>query len=240
MLQKLESLDWKTTNKHLELLDAEGRVEWAMEFFEKDLFLTSSFGAQAAVCLHLVTKQWPEVPVVLIDTGYLFGETYRFIDELTETLGLNLKIFRSELSPAWQEARHGNLWEQGVEGIETYNKMNKVEPMNRAVSGLNPSAWIAGLRRQQSSSRAELSVLARQHGRAKIHPIIDWTDKDVHLYLKKHDLPYHPLWHQGYLSIGDWHTSRPISEAGSEELSRFFGLKRECGLHEGAATEYEI
>ena len=72
--------------------------------------LSSSFGAQAAVSLHLATQVYPDIPVVLVDTGYLFPETYRFVDELTERLKLNLKIYRSELSPAWQEARFGQRW----------------------------------------------------------------------------------------------------------------------------------
>jgi len=75
---------------------------------------------QSAVCLHMVATQQADIPVVLIDTGYLFPETYRFIDELSERLSLNLGIYRAELSPAWQEARYGKLWEQGLEGIERY------------------------------------------------------------------------------------------------------------------------
>jgi hypothetical protein len=82
--------------------------------------LTSSFGAQSAVCLHLVTQQ-ADIPVVLVDTGYLFPETYQFIDELSERLSLNLHIYRAQHSAAWQEARYGKLWEQGLEGIERYN-----------------------------------------------------------------------------------------------------------------------
>src|SRR5208282_4147821 len=111
----------------LEKVSAEERVRWALERFRPDIMLSSSFGAQSAVSLHLVTRQWPEIPVVLVDTGYLFPETYRFVDQLTARLKLNLKVYRSPLSPAWQEARHGKLWEQGAEGIERYNQINKVE-----------------------------------------------------------------------------------------------------------------
>ena len=97
---------------------------------------------------------------------------------------------------------------------------------------LHPKAWLAGLRRQQSSTRKRLNVLAVDQQVLKIHPIVDWTSKDVYGYLKEHDLPYHPLWHQGYLSIGDTHTTRKVDAGMSEEEARFFGLKRECGLHE--------
>jgi phosphoadenosine phosphosulfate reductase len=220
------------TNARLEKLSAEERVAWALKQFRPEIVLSSSFGAQAAVSLYLVSQQWPEIPVVLIDTGYLFPETYRFADELTERLKLNLKIYRAPLSPAHQEARWGQLWEQGLEGIERYNRYNKVEPMQQALRELGARGWITGLRRQQSRSRAELGVLVSQNGIVKIQPIIDWSDRQVFQYLTKHGLPYHPLWEKGYVSIGDIHTTRPLTADLTEEQTRFFGLKRECGLHE--------
>ena len=99
-------------------LTPEKRVEWSLQHLPDQHVLTSSFGAQAAVSLHLVTSQRPDIPVVFVDTGYLFPETYQFVDELTERLKLNLKVYRSEMSPAWQEARYGQRWTQGIEGIE--------------------------------------------------------------------------------------------------------------------------
>lgn len=217
----------------LETASAEDRVKWALERFKPEIMLTTSFGAQSAVSLHMATQQWPDIPVVFVDTGYLFPETYRFADELTERLKLNLKIYRAPLSPAWQEARHGKLWEHGVEGIERYNQVAKVEPMQRAIRELGIKGWITGLRRQQSGSRKSLSVLGLQNGVVKIQPIIDWTDRQIFQYLTKYDLPYHPLWEQGYVSIGDVHTTRPLTGDMTEEETRFFGLKRECGLHVG-------
>ncbi|MBF7997174.1 phosphoadenylyl-sulfate reductase [Rahnella laticis] len=219
-------------NVSLEKLSAQERVQWALENMPGEFALSSSFGIQAAVSLHLVTQQKPGIPVILTDTGYLFPETYQFIDSLTEQLGLNLQIFRAEQSPAWQEARYGKLWEQGVEGIEKYNHINKVEPMNRAIQTLGVQTWFAGLRREQSGSRAHLPVLAVQRGVFKILPIIDWDNRQVFQYLKEHGLSYHPLWDQGYLSVGDTHTTKKWEEGMKEEETRFFGLKRECGLHE--------
>ncbi|MCE0489674.1 phosphoadenylyl-sulfate reductase [Pantoea sp. Mb-10] len=221
------------SNVALEKLSAEARVAWALEQLPGAFVLSSSFGIQAAVLLHMVTQQKPDIPVILTDTGYLFPETYRFIDALTDALNLNLHIFRAETSPAWQEARYGKLWEQGVEGIEQYNMINKVEPMNRALQQTGAQTWFAGLRRDQSGSRASLPVLAVQRGVFKILPIIDWDNRQVHQYLKQHGLPYHPLWDEGYLSVGDTHTTRKWEPGMAEEETRFFGLKRECGLHEG-------
>ncbi|GLY60143.1 phosphoadenosine phosphosulfate reductase [Pectobacterium carotovorum subsp. carotovorum] len=220
-------------NGQLEQLSAQERVSWALENLPGDYVLSSSFGIQAAVSLHLVTQQRPDIPVILTDTGYLFPETYQFIDALTEQLKLNLQVYRAAESSAWQEARYGKLWEQGVEGIERYNQLNKVEPMNRALSELKAKTWFAGLRREQSGSRGELPVLAIQRGIFKFLPIIDWDNRTVYQYLKENGLSYHPLWDQGYLSVGDTHTTRKWEPGMAEEETRFFGLKRECGLHEG-------
>ncbi|MEL7538489.1 MAG: phosphoadenylyl-sulfate reductase [Pseudomonadota bacterium] len=213
-------------------LDASDRVRWALDHLPKTLVVSSSFGAQAAAMLHLVTREAPDTPVVLIDTGYLFPETYRFVDELTERLALNLKVYRSEQSPAWQEARYGKRWEQGREGIDAYNQDNKVRPMERALDDLGAGTWLAGLRRTQSSTRQNLPFVQTSGERWKVHPILDWSDRDLHRYLKKHDLPYHPLWADGYVSIGDVHTTRSLREVSSIEDTRFHGLTRECGLHE--------
>jgi phosphoadenosine phosphosulfate reductase len=213
-------------------LDARERVQWALEHLPGKHILSSSFGAQSAVALHLVTREQPDIPVVLVDTGYLFGDTYRFIDELTERLNLNLQVYRPQVSAAWQEARHGRRWDQGAGGIDAYNAENKVEPMRRALRELEAGTWFAGLRRTQSPSRAKAPYLDWSGDRWKVHPIADWSDRDVHFYLQRHDLPYHPLWEKGYLSIGDTHTTKSIHEVSEIEQTRFFGIRRECGLHE--------
>lgn len=219
-------------NHQLEAKNAEQRVEWALNQLPGECVVSSSFGIQAAVMLHLMTQQRPDIPVILTDTGYLFPETYQFIDSLTEKLALNLKVYRAQTSPAWQEARYGKLWEQGVDGITRYNQINKVEPMNRALVQLNAQTWFAGLRREQAISRHQLPVLAIQRGVFKVLPVIDWDNRQVYQYLKQHGLGYHPLWEQGYLSVGDTHTTRKWEAGMTEEDTRFFGLKRECGLHE--------
>lgn len=212
-------------------LTAEERIEWALQHLPGAHVLSSSFGAQSAVSLHLLTQRLPKIPVIVIDTGYLFPETYRFIDELAERLSLNLHVVRPHLSPAWLQARYGELWNQGREGLDHYNRLAKVEPMQQALVDLRAGTWFAGLRRQQSLSRAAAPVLDRRHGRWKVHPIVDWSDRDVGLYLRRYDLPYHPLWDKGYVSIGDTHTTRRWEPGMREEDTRFFGLKRECGLH---------
>ena len=219
-------------NRAIEHLSAAQRVERSLELLPGEHVLTSSFGAQSAVMLHLVNTVMPGIPVVLLDTGYLFAETYRFIDDMTEKLKLNLKVFRSESSPAWQETRFGKLWNQGIVGIERYNRINKQEPLDRALNELHARTWFAGLRRTQAETRSQILPIEFKRGRYKVHPLFDWSDRDIALYLEKHQLPYHPLWKEGYVSIGDWHTTRSLADVESLEELRFFGLKRECGLHE--------
>jgi len=219
-------------NRQIAGMKAPARVEWALTRLPEVHVLTSSFGVQAAVSLHMVTSLKPDIPVIFMDTGYLFAETYRFVDELTSRLSLNLHVYRSALSPAWQEARYGERWTQGLNGIEAYNRENKVEPMERALADFTVGTWFAGLRRDQSSGRNTTPFLGCSGNRWKIHPIADWTDRDISQYLKQHRLPYHPLWEKGYVSIGDVHTTKPVHEVGDVDETRFFGLKRECGLHE--------
>jgi len=224
-------LDLDALNPQLEAMAAAERVAWALEHGPGNHVLSSSFGAQAAVTLHMLVQQKPDIPVILIDTGYLFPETYRFADELTDRLKLNLKVYRPLISRAWMEARHGRLWEQGVEGLDNYNQLRKVEPMRRALDELQAGTWFTGLRRSQSASRAETPILQYRSGRLKVSPIADWSDRDVWQYLQQHNLPYHPLWHEGYVSIGDFHTTTRWEPGMKEEDTRFFGLKRECGIH---------
>lgn len=218
-------------NAWLESLSAVQRVNWALESLAGEHALTSSFGAQSAVLLHMLTQQRANLPVILIDTGYLFPETYRFVDELQTRLDLNLKIYTPQVSSAWNVARNGSLWESGAEGIQRYNQIHKVEPMQRALKELKVRTWFAGLRRSQSTTRAQIDFLELRDGRWKIHPLADWTDRDIWNYLQNHDLPYNPLWHEGYVSIGDTHTTKRWENGMREEDTRFNGLVRECGIH---------
>jgi phosphoadenosine phosphosulfate reductase len=226
------SQSWLTNvNEALEKKTALERIEFAAENLPSNYSLASSFGAQSAVSLHMITQVMPKIPVILIDTGYLFPETYQFVDQLVEALGLDVHVYQSTMSPAWQEARYGKLWEKDTRALNEYNQRNKVEPMDRALNELEVGTWFAGLRREQSKSRHELPIIQTFKDRVKVHPIIDWSNRDIHQYLQKHRLPYNPLWEKGYVSIGDKHSTRPLTLGLSEEDTRFGGSQRECGLH---------
>ena len=220
--------DW---NQSLEKESPIARVEWAMDNLPGEFVLSSSFGIQSAVMLHLLTQVDSNIPVLITDTGHLFPETYRFIEELTERLKLNLHVYQAKESAAWQQAKYGEEWAQSDDTLKAYNRRNKVEPLERGLSELSASTWFSGVRRQQSEHRQGLSVVSTLRGRYKVHPIIDWTNKEVHEYLTKHNLPYHPLWDEGYVSVGDVHSTKPLTLGMSEEDTRFGGGQRECGLH---------
>jgi phosphoadenosine phosphosulfate reductase len=218
----------------LEKSTAEERVCWAADTFGDRLVMTTSFGIQSAVMLHLVTRVVPDIPVVFIDTGYLYAETYRFAQELTTRLKLNLKVYNTVISAARLEAIYGKLWEAEAksEALEHYKFITKKEPRDRAFRELGATAWLAGQMRVQSSTRKDLKAVQRQGKFTKIHPILDWDNRRVHRYLTEHQLPYHPMFEQGYVSVGDWHSTKKLEPGMSEEDARGGADKRECGLHE--------
>lgn len=226
-------LDLIEVNQELRDVKAQNLVQWSAETFGDGLVMSTSFGIQAAVMLHLVTSVIPNIPVIWVDTGYLPAATYQFAEELSQRLQLNLKVYQSDMSPARMEALHGQLWEQNnVEAFNRYDYIRKVEPMQRALKELKATAWLAGLRSDQTQHRQGLDRISQQEQIYKIHPILHWNSRDIYQYLTAYDLPYHPYFDLGYVSVGDWHSSRPLTADDTHERdTRFNGLKQECGLH---------
>jgi phosphoadenosine phosphosulfate reductase len=221
-------------------LRAGERIRLLRERFGSRLVASTSFGIQSAVMLHLIHQHAPDVPVVFIDTGFLFPETYRYADQLTSRLGLDVRIYQPSVTAARMQALWGNLWEQGEEGAARYAMLTKIEPMNRALREIGADVWISGLRRSQSGSRGARGFAERQKRTIKAYPILDWADAQVDHYLHEHDLPVHPLAAEGYVTTGDWHSTRPLGEGG-REATRFNGKNYECGLHlDSGATDFQI
>lgn len=227
------ALDLTLAQQQLGEATAKQIVVWALETFDEGLVMSTSFGIQAAVMLHLVTRIVPNIPVIWIDTGYLPAATYQFAETLSQRLNLNLRVYQSPLSPARMEALYGKLWQQqDVEALNRYDQIRKVEPMQRALQELGATAWLAGLRRDQTQHRQQLQAVILQGNYYKVLPILSWNAKTIYDYLTAHDLPYHPYFDQGYVSVGDWHSSRPLmADDTNERDTRFHGLKQECGLH---------
>ena len=218
-------------NEELGQQSAENLIRWAHDRFDRGLVMTSSFGAHSAVMLHLVSRTAPGVPVIFIDTGYLFAETYRFAETLKRRLNLRLHVAAPSISAARQEALFGNLWEQGEDGVAEYLRINKVEPLQRALQDLRADAWMSGVRSTQTEHRAALKRIDVQDERIKIHPILGWTTEQIEAYLEEHELPFHPLYHEGYRSIGDTHSTLPTTADMDPRAGRLLGQKRECGIH---------
>lgn len=219
-------------SRELEGLKAPGRIARLSEIYGDRLVASTSFGLQAAAMLHLIRENAPEIPIVFVDTGYCFPETYEFAQSFIDDWGLDIRIFNPTMSAARQEALYGKLWEQGEEGLKKYSLLNKVEPMNRALADVGGDVWLSGLRRSQSSTRADRDFAEQQRSTTKVYPILDWADAQLASYFYEHQLPRHPLEAKGYVTMGDWHSTRLPEVGESAEDTRFGGNKYECGLHE--------
>jgi len=221
-------------------LSAGERIRHLYDRLGDRIMATTSFGIQAAVTLHLIHEHAPKIPVVFIDTGYLFPETYRYMEDLISLFDLDLRIYQPTHSAARMQAIWGDLWDQGKEGAERYAMLTKIEPMNRALRESGADVWLSGLRRSQSKTRQNRAFVERQKNTIKAYPILDWADAQVELYFQKHELPRHPLAAKGYVTMGDWHSTRP-ADGGDAEATRFNGQKYECGLHlDSKASDFQI
>ena len=216
-------------------------LKWANFEFDGRLAMSTSFGIQSAVLLHLAVQVKPDIPVVWVDTGYLPEETYHYAQQLTEVLGLNLKVASNpEWSPARMEAVYGKLWEKDdAESHNLYGRLRKVDPLRKALDELKPQPLVllSGLRASQTKARATMDPLSVSGKRFKLLPILKMTDEDVAEYMDKYDLPPHPLQAKGYVSVGDYHSSRPVEEGEDPRNTRFGGKFQECGLHAVEAPE---
>ena len=216
-------------------LRAGERIRLLHERLGDRLVATTSFGIQAAVMLHLIHEHAPQIPVVFIDTGFLFPETYRYAEQLIARFQPNLRIYQPTVSAARIEAVWGRLWEQDKAGADRYAMLTKIEPLNRALRETGADVWLSGLRRAHSTTRAERPLVEQQKKTLKAYPILDWADAQVEVYFHQHDLPRHPLAAHGYVTMGDWHSTRPAQD-GAAEATRFNGEKYECGLHLDSGT----
>ena len=231
-----QPVDQEQARALLTPLSPQERLAWAQSVFGDRLALTTSFGIQTAVLLHMVSelgqRSGQPVQVIWVDTGYLPPETYHYADQLTERLQLTLHIAQAAISPAHMEARHGRLWESGeLRDLELYHRMRKVEPLDGAFEALQVSCWASGVRGSQTDHRRAMQALDPVRGRWSLRPLLSWSKRDVYYYMQEHGLPQHPLFEQGYSTVGDWHSSAPDDGGSSGRATRFGGLKQECGIH---------
>lgn len=221
-------MDLGALNAELETRTARERLAWAVEAYGDALLFTSSFGPGSGVLLHLWSEVADGLPVHFIDTGFLFPETIAYRDTLVKALDLRLEV----LTPPMEKGRFLEKY-----GLTLYRDdpdrcchINKVEPLELALPGKR--AWVSGLRRDQSKTRAETPILLDTDGPLKVHPLADWNSREVYQYLTLHKVPEHPLFEQGYVSVGCAPCTRPPMPGEDEREGRWAGTgKTECGLH---------
>ncbi len=211
-------------------------VAWAAGAFAGRVVMSSSFGADSAVLLHMAKAAIPDIRVIMVDTGYLFPETWQHMELLRRRLDLDVWVYRTRNDPiAWlHSAGETNpTWRNDVEACCAANKN---EPFDRAMKDLSPQAWLRGIRRQQADTRraAEFVEWNRRHGVYAVSPLLSWSTREVYQYLKQHDLPHHPLYEKGYASIGcnPLSCTRPIMPGEDPRAGRWTGRgKVECGIN---------
>ena len=194
-------------------------MAWAVRRFGSGLSVASSF--QDCVLIDIAVREDPAVEVLFVDTGSHFPETLRFVDEVRDHYGLNLRV-----------ARPGPEAERVPCGTERCCAVRKVQPLDRALLGR--SAWMTGLRRCDAPTRAGAPVVSFDDGRrlVKVNPLAAWSDAQVDEYVSDHGLPVHPLAAHGYLSIGCAPVTVPVVPGEHRRSGRWKGSGQlECGLH---------
>jgi phosphoadenosine phosphosulfate reductase len=212
----------------LEEAPAEEIVRWATDAFGPRFCVTSSFAD--AVLVHLVSRVVPAVDVVFLDTELHFPETLAVRDRVAATLPVRVRSIRAAQTPSEQDGEYGpRLYERDPDRCCS---LRKVEPLERALERYD--AWAAGLRRDESPSRADTPVVHFEHarGKVKVNPIARWTRADVDAYIIRHDVPVNDLVRRGYASIGCRPCTAPVAPGADSRAGRWAMFdKTECGLH---------
>ncbi|MDD7970550.1 phosphoadenylyl-sulfate reductase [Roseinatronobacter alkalisoli] len=208
--------------------DAEAGLRFALSGALGRVALVSSFGAESAVLLHLVSRIAPETPVLFIDTLMLFPETLAYQRDLAARLDLrDLRTITPDRAALF-ERDPDNLLHRA--DPDTCCALRKAQPLEGALQGFD--GWITGRKRYQGSTRSDLNMFERDGDHLKINPLAGWTPADIANYMDRHDLPRHPLVAHGYLSIGCAPCTAPVATGEDPRAGRWRGQdKVECGIH---------
>jgi phosphoadenosine phosphosulfate reductase len=216
---------------------ADLRAALAQHLPADDVCLTCSFQAEDVLLAKLAIELSPKIPILFLDTGYHFAETYAYRDRMAHEWELNLVNLLPERTVAEQEAEYGHLYQSAPDQC---CRLRKVEPLFKAVAGYR--MWLTGLRREQAKSRAALedSALFTLPGGVqvlKLAPLAGWSTRDVWQACEELKIPLLPLYEAGYSSIGcEPCTTRPL-DANDLRSGRWAGRKVECGIHIEAAVQ---
>lgn len=230
--------------------EPEDAIEWAMETFGNRAAVVTSFQEDGMVILDMAYHLGYDVRVITVDTGRLHQETYDFIDEVRgvypET-DIEVVMPDHEEVQAMVDRQGFNLFRESVANRLTCCQVRKVRPLVRALEGLD--AWFTGLRRDQWASRAAIKKVELDHdhdGIVKVNPLADWTEDEVWGYIEEFDVPTHPLYDQGYTSLGCQPCTRPTAEGEDKRAGRWWweeDAPKECGMHcpvETGGFEHEV
>ena len=220
-------VDLERWNLVLADASAEKILQWAWTTFPDRVAASSSFQTQSVPLLHLIAQNTPLLPVLFIDTGFHFPETLAFRDLLQQRLKLHIVPVRPNKMVKY-DAIGRRLYSSDPD-LCCYH--HKVAPLNKVLTQFD--ALISGVRGDQTEHRAQMRVVERERsGTLRIHPFLGWTKREVWSYIDAHDLPAHPLFHEGYLSVGCKPCTRPVHAGEDERAGRWAGhQKTECGLH---------
>ncbi len=211
-------------------------IRWAADTFGSGLAMTSSFGAESMCAIHLAIGVKPDIPIVFVNTGYLFPQTLVFMEQMRRRYHLNVWEYHSRNDPMVWLSVHGEPDPQVRRNVDACCAANKNEVFDRAMVELAPAAWLRGVRAEQSEQRAKMRMI-EWNNRARcwaISPLLHWSARQIHQYMEQHELPHHPLWKQGYVSIGcnPRTCTRAIGADERQRSGRWAGLeKKECGIH---------
>ncbi|MCZ7647165.1 MAG: phosphoadenylyl-sulfate reductase [Planctomycetota bacterium] len=236
-----EFFDHEAKSRELEDASPPEIVRWAVDFFGKELCMSTSFQLGGMTLLHMLAEaqqgvpEAEKIPVLFVDTGFHFPETLAFKDEVVRRYGINLVALKPIIDRETFKRFYGDdrLYERNPNEC---CRINKVEPMQRALKGYG--AQLIALRRDAGGDRAGIGIVEkRTDGKYLIHPLANWTREQANAYLKQHDIPSHPLHAKGYKTIGCFPPmcTVPVSEHAPERAGRWTGTgKAECGLHQVA------
>ena len=200
----------------------------AFETFGDRQALVSSFGAESAVLLHLASRVSPNITVLFLDTGMLFGQTLDYRRQLAAQLALtDVRDLRPAFADLAVNDPKSDLWRTDIDGC---CHIRKVLPLDRALSGFD--GWITGRKRFHGGDRLRLAVVEEAEGKIKFNPLANWSKAELDAYIAEYNLPAHPLVAQGFPSVGCWPCTKPAEAGEDVRAGRWAGQdKTECGIH---------
>jgi phosphoadenosine phosphosulfate reductase len=221
---------WQVVQQDAETWSAEQVLGWADETYSEHAAIASAFGVEGIALIDMASGIWRSLRVFVLDTGFLFPETYRLIEQVEQRYEIAVQRIVPPMTPAAQDRICGlELWKRNP---DLCCQLRKIDPLRQKLMGLH--AWVTSIRRDQTQERSSIRKIEwdRQFQLVKINPLADWSAEAVWSYVRARKLPYNPLHDRHYPSIGCTHCTRAVDAGEDPRAGRWSGFaKRECGLH---------